>query len=75
MSCVFLFSLAKLQYTNWTPSRGQRKPLLPCKTAYARVTFQESYAVASAKVAATISLLDVMWSQFWFRRGIESIGR
>ena len=36
---------------------------------------REGYLSRSAKVAATISLLDVMWSQFWFRRGIETIGR
>ena len=30
---------------------------------------RSAYAVASAKVAARISLLDVMWSRFWFRRG------
>ena len=73
------FSLLNCNTQISTPTRGLRKSLLPSKTAYARVTFQEdsrsAYAIASAKVAATISLLDVMWSQFWFRRGIERIGR
>ena len=36
---------------------------------------RSAYAVASAQVAATISLLDVMWSWFWFRWGKRRIGR
>ena len=36
---------------------------------------RSAYAVASAKVAARISLLDVMWSRFWFRRGRRRNGR
>ena len=50
---VVFFFLAKLQHNIYiyihtqklglirTPTWGLRKPLLPCKTAYARVTFQE----------------------------------
>ena len=74
------FPLLNCNTQIWTPTHGLSKPLLPCETAYERVTFQEMptvrpHAVASAKVAATIFKLDAMWSRFWFRRVIGRIGR
>ena len=76
-SCVFPLRNCNTQIG--TPTGGLRKPHLPCKTAYARVTFQEvPTRLPPRKLlqhAATISLLDVMWSRFWFRSGIGRIGR
>ena len=38
---LYFFSLLNCNTQIRTPTRGLRKPLLPSKTAYARVTFQE----------------------------------
>ena len=76
MSCVFF--LAKLQYTNWDTYAGPAQTTPPMRNCLREgYLLRSAYAVASAKVAATISLtlLDVMWSRFWFRSGVRRIGR
>ena len=72
-----LFFLAKPQYTNWDTYAGPTQTTPPMRNCLRegyllRRILRSAYAVASAKVAATISLLDVMWSRFWFRREINN---
>ena len=71
MSCVFF--LAKLQYKNWDTYAGPAQTTPPMRNCLReRYLLRSAYAVASAKVAATISLtlLDVMWSrvQKWSKK-------
>ena len=78
MSCVFLcfFYFAKLQYIDWDTYAEPTQTTPPMRNCLREsYLLRSAYALASAKVAATISLLDMMWSQFWFRRGIKKIGR
>ena len=56
--CLFL---AKLQYTNWDTYVGPTQTTPPMRNCLREgYLLRSAYAVASAKVAATISLLDVM---------------
>ena len=76
LCCYVFFFLAKPQYTNWDTYAGPTQTTPPMRNCLREgYLLRSAYAVASAKVAATISLLDVMWSRFWFRGGIRRIGR
>ena len=71
MSCVFLcfFYFAKLQYIDWDTYAEPTQTTPPMRNCLRKGYLSSSaHAAASAKVAATISLFDVMWSRFWFRR-------
>ena len=70
---IVCFFLAKLQYTNWDTYGGPTQTTPPMRNCLREGYLSRSaYAVASTKFAATISLLDMTWSQFCFRRGIGS---